>query len=269
LPQLPLIYQRAVEAAIEASIAIDQIYNQDFHQVIKLDGSPVTDADIAASECIEKILQPLGIPITSEESDKAPFEQRQYWQQCWCIDPLDGTKEFIKRNGEFAVNIALIKNGEPIFGLIASPVQEQVLLGSKETGVFIFRFQDWQAQEKWIKITPPLKTNYPLVMACSRSHHSGPVLQIIHQLQNEGQSMEFIKKGSALKFFDLAKGSADIYPRFAPTMEWDIAAGQAILEALGGEVIHAETGEPLRYNKANLVNPYFIARTKAMKESKR
>jgi 3'(2'), 5'-bisphosphate nucleotidase len=167
------------------------------------------------------------------------------------------------------VNIALIKNGEPIFGLIASPVQEQVLLGSKETGVFIFDFQDWQAQEKWIKITPPLKTNYPLVMACSRSHHSGPVLQIIHQLQNEGQSMEFIKKGSALKFFDLAKGSADIYPRFAPTMEWDIAAGQAILEALGGEVIHAETGEPLRYNKANLVNPYFIARTKAMKESKR
>ena len=166
MQQLPLIYLRAVEAAIEASTAIVQVYNQDFHQVIKQDGSPVTDADIAASDCIEKILQPLGIPITGEESDKAPFEQRQSWQQCWCIDPLDGTKEFIKRNGEFAVNIALIKNGEPIFGLIASPVQEQVLLGSKETGVFIFRFQDWQAQEKWIKITPPLKTNYPLVMAC-------------------------------------------------------------------------------------------------------
>jgi 3'(2'), 5'-bisphosphate nucleotidase len=256
-------------AAIKASKAIMAIYEENFESQDKADGSPVTAADLAASAYIEEILTPLGIPITGEESDKAPFEQRQYWQQCWCIDPLDGTKEFIKRNGEFAVNIALIENGEPIFGLIASPVQEQVLLGSKETGVFIFDFQDWQAQEKWIKITPPLKTNYPLVMACSRSHHSGPVLQIIHQLQNEGQSMEFIKKGSALKFFDLAKGSADIYPRFAPTMEWDIAAGQAILEALGGEVIHAETGEPLRYNKANLVNPYFIARTKAMKESKR
>ena len=251
-------------AAIKASKAIMAIYEENFESQDKADGSPVTAADLAASAYIEEILTPLGIPITGEESDKAPFEQRQYWQQCWCIDPLDGTKEFIKRNGEFAVNIALIENGEPIFGLIASPVQEQVLLGSKETGVFIFDFQDWQAQEKWIKITPPLKTNYPLVMACSRSHHSGPVLQIIHQLQNEGQSMEFIKKGSALKFFDLAKGSADIYPRFAPTMEWDIAAGQAILEALGGEVVHAETGEPLTYNKANLVNPYFVARTKAL-----
>ena len=269
MQQLPLIYQRAIEAAIEASIAIIQIYDQDFHQVIKQDGSPVTDADIAASICIEKILQPLGIPITGEESDKEPFDQRQSWQQSWCIDPLDGTKEFIKRNGEFAVNIALIENGKPIFGLIASPVQEQVLLGSKETGVFIFHFQDWQVQEKWIKITPPLKTNFPLVMACSRSHHSGPVLQFINGLKEPNHDINYIKKGSALKFFDLALGKADVYPRFAPTMEWDIAAGQAILEALGGEVVHAETGEPLRYNKANLVNPYFIARTKAMKESKR
>jgi 3'(2'), 5'-bisphosphate nucleotidase len=106
-------------------------------------------------------------------------------------------------------------------------------------------------------------------MACSRSHHSGPVLQIINSIKEEGYELDYIKKGSALKFFDLARGAADIYPRFAPTMEWDIAAGQAILEALGGEVVHAETGEPLRYNKANLVNPYFIARTQAMKESKR
>jgi len=266
LQPLPLIYQRAIEAAIEAAKAIIKIYEQDFQQVLKQDGSPVTEADHAASACIDKILEPLGIPITGEESEKAPYEVRQKWNKSWCIDPLDGTKEFIKRNGEFAVNIALIENGQPIFGLIASPLQEEILLGSKETGVFKFYFKDWQSQEKWTEISAPLKTNHPLVMACSRSHHSGPVLQIIHELQKDGQALEFIKKGSALKFFDLATGAADIYPRFAPTMEWDIAAGQAILEALGGEVVHAKTAEPLRYNKANLVNPYFIARTKAMKQ---
>ena len=118
------------------------IYEQNFESQDKADGSPVTAADLAASACIEEILAPLGIPITGEESDKAPFEQRQHWQQCWCIDPLDGTKEFIKRNGEFAVNIALIENGKPIFGLIASPVQEEILLGSKETGVFVLHFKD-------------------------------------------------------------------------------------------------------------------------------
>ncbi len=245
------------------------IYEQNFESKDKADGSPVTAADLAASACIEEILAPLGIPITGEESDKAPYEQRQHWQQCWCIDPLDGTKEFIKRNGEFAVNIALIENGEHIFGLIASPVQEEILLGSKVTGVFVFDFQDWEVQDKWIQLTASFNTNNPLVMACSRSHHSGPVLQIINSIKEEGYELDYIKKGSALKFFDLASGAADIYPRFAPTMEWDIAAGQAILEALGGEVVHAETGEPLRYNKANLVNPYFIARTQAMKESKR
>lgn len=269
MQEFPIAYRFAISAALAASKAIMAIYEQNFESKDKADGSPVTAADLAASACIEEILAPLGIPITGEESDKAPYEQRQHWQQCWCIDPLDGTKEFIKRNGEFAVNIALIENGEPIFGLIASPVQEEILLGSKVTGVFVFDFQDWEVQDKWIQLTASFNTNNPLVMACSRSHHSGPVLQIINSIKEEGYELDYIKKGSALKFFDLARGAADIYPRFAPTMEWDIAAGQAILEALGGEVVHAETGEPLRYNKANLVNPYFIARTQAMKESKR
>ena len=266
MQQLPIVYRIAIEAAIEASKAIMAIYEENFESQAKPDGSPVTAADLAASECIEKILQPLGIPITGEESDKAPYEQRQHWQQCWCIDPLDGTKEFIKRNGEFAVNIALIENGEPIFGLIASPFQEEILLGSKETGVFIFAFEVSQSPEQWVHLSVPSGTNKPIVMACSRSHHSGPVLQFINGIKEPDNDINYIKKGAALKFFDLALGKADVYPRFAPTMEWDIAAGQAILEALGGEVVHAETGEPLRYNKANLVNPYFIARTKAMKD---
>ena len=262
---LPTAYQLALEAALEASKAIMQVYEQDFESRDKQDGSPVTAADLAASEQIEKILAPLGIPITGEETDKAPYEERQNWQQCWCVDPLDGTKEFIKRNGEFAVNIALIENGKPVFGLIAAPVKEEILLGSIETGVFVLHFKDVDQIENWRQLGIPLKINNPLVMACSRSHHSGPVLQFINELKVQNQEIDFIKKGSALKFFDLATGAADVYPRFAPTMEWDIAAGQAILEALGGSVVHAETGEPLHYNKANLVNPYFIARTKPMK----
>ena len=265
----PVAYSFAISAALAASKAIMVIYEQNFESQDKADGSPVTAADLAASACIEEILAPLGIPITGEESDKAPYEQRQHWQQCWCIDPLDGTKEFIKRNGEFAVNIALIENGEPIFGLIASPVQEEILLGSKEIGVFVLHFKDVDLMENWKQLGIPEKINEPLVMTCSRSHHSGPVLQIINALKEKGHELDYIKKGSALKFFDLALGRADIYPRFAPTMEWDIAAGQALLQALGGEVVHAETGEPLRYNKANLVNPYFIARTQAMKSSQR
>lgn len=262
---LPTAYQLALEAALAASKAIMKVYAQDFESRDKQDGSPVTAADLAASEQIEKILAPLGIPITGEETEKAPYEERQNWQQCWCVDPLDGTKEFIKRNGEFAVNIALIKNGQPIFGLIASPVLEEILLGSKEIGVFVLHFKDVDQIENWKQLGIPEKTNDPLVMTCSRSHHSGPVLQFIQSLKKITNDLTFLKKGSALKFFDLALGIADVYPRYAPTMEWDIAAGQAILEALGGEVVHAETGEPLYYNKANLVNPYFIARTKPMK----
>jgi 3'(2'), 5'-bisphosphate nucleotidase len=266
LQQLPKAYQLAIQAAVAAAKVIMEIYQHDFSVLEKNDGSPVTKADLAASACIEEILAPLGIPITGEESDKAPFKERQYWEQCWCVDPLDGTKEFVKRNGEFAINIALIENGKPIFGLIASPVQEEILIGSKEIGVFVLHFKDVDQAENWQQLSIPEKINEPLVMTCSRSHHSGPVLQIINALKEKGHELDYIKKGSALKFFDLATGRADIYPRFAPTMEWDIAAGQAILEALGGEVVHAETGDPLTYNKANLVNPYFVARTKALRE---
>ena len=267
MPKLSNVYLIAIDAAIAASKAIMEIYQQEFSFQDKSDGSPVTKADLASSQIIEQMLSPLGIPITGEESEKLPFEVRQHWTQCWCVDPLDGTKEFIKRNDEFAVNIALIENGLPIFGLIASPVQEKILMGSKDTGVFILQLEEVHHFDNWQKLEIPQQCNKPLVMACSRSHHSGAVLQIINELKAQGHELDFIKKGSALKFFDLSEGRADIYPRFAPTMEWDIAAGQAILEALGGEVVHAVTGEPLHYNKANLVNPYFVARTKAMRKN--
>ena len=250
MQQLPLIYQRAIEAAIEASIAIVQIYVQDFHQVIKQDGSPVTDADIAASICIEKILQPLGIPITGEESDKEPFDQRQSWQQSWCIDPLDGTKEFIKRNGEFAVNIALIENGKPIFGLIASPVQQYMMFGGPEIGVFEWYYE----QENKMQAVDKTTANSGICrVISSKSHGSGEVQTFCENLRKNHANVELYKRGSALKFIDLVKNHAQFYPRFGPTMEWDIAAGQAILSSAGGEVNSMQSGKPLSYNKTGLI----------------
>ncbi len=264
--EISSIYQFAINGAIQASKKIMEIYSRDFNAEYKLDGSPITEADLASTEILHRFLDETNIPITGEESINSDYSIRQNWRECWCIDPLDGTKEFVSKNGEFAVNIALIKNGIPVFGLIASPVNQELMIGSKEFGVFIFKFDQVSNPEQWIKIDIPQAINSPLVMTCSRSHHSGPVLKFIQSLQSISPEIEYIKKGSSLKFFDLAMGKAHAYPRFAPTMEWDIAAGQAILETLGGVVYHAETGEPLRYNKQNLTNPYFIAKTKALLE---
>ena len=239
-----------------------QIYQNDFEEIIKADGSPLTQADLASSDIIGQHLSPYKIPITGEETEKMSFEERAQWTECWCVDPLDGTREFIKKNGEFAVNIALIKDSKAHFGLIASPVRREIIIGSEETGVYIFSFDEAHNFSTWKKLSIPDKHNNPIVLIGSRSHHSGSMLEIIETLQSISTEIEFSKKGSALKFFDLALGTADIYPRFAPTMEWDIAAGQAIIEALGGEVTNALDGTRLQYNKEDLTNPFFIAKTK-------
>lgn len=258
----PEHYKVALKAALDASGEIMRIYETPFDTEIKTDGSPVTTADLASSKLISTALRTTGISIIGEELEKRDYVFRKEWNQVWIVDPLDGTKEFIKRNGEFAVNIALVEDRNPTFGVIAGPVERRMLVGGKDIGCFEFGFDDFDFPERWNRLErPPL--NQPIVMAGSRSHHSGAVLQLINQLKEKYEDVRFVKKGSSLKFFDLAFGNADIYPRFAPTMEWDIAAGQAILEALGGSVVHAETNVPLTYNKENLFNPYFIAKTHA------
>lgn len=257
-------FQTALLAAVEASHKIMDIYNHEFEAIIKEDGSPLTKADLASTKIIHRHLDPLGIPITGEETDKIDFSIRQNWTECWCVDPLDGTKEFISKNGEFAVNIALIEKGIPTFGLIASPVNEEIIFGSKEFGVFISSFENIEKASNWVKINIPEKVNSPIILTASRSHGSGPMDGFIAELKRISPEFEQKSKGSSLKFFDLAKGEVDVYARFAPTMEWDIASGQAILEALGGSVINVETGLPLSYNKENLLNPFFIAKTKPL-----
>lgn len=260
---LPSHYQLALEAAIAASKEIMRIYENDFETIIKEDGSPLTVADLASSSIIQGFLEKTGIPVTGEETEKSDFVNRAEWSECWCVDPLDGTKEFISRNGEFAVNIALIRDGKPIFGIITAPVEQQFILGSKEIGVFIAHFDEVLVPSKWRKIEPTEKMNDPIVMVGSRSHKGGEMNQLLHKIEKISPNYESLCKGSSLKFFDLAEGRVDVYPRFAPTMEWDIASGQAILEALGGKVLDINTEEPLTYNKSNLLNPYFIAYTKA------
>lgn len=260
--QIPEYVHIAIKAAIEASDEIMRIYQMPFMNELKSDGSPVTKADLASSDIIHRILSSTNINVIGEEKEHVAYSERKNWKQVWIVDPLDGTKEFIKKNDEFAVNIALVEDGTPVFGLIASPVQQKIICGGRGMGSYSLNFQDVAHIDKW-KILSQSNLNSPLVMARSRSHHASSELNLISELKQKYPEVNFIQKGSALKFFDLAEGRADIYPRFAPTMEWDIAAGQAILDELGGIVQHAITGKPLQYNKESLFNPHFIAKTKA------
>jgi len=253
-----------LQACVEASEAVMQIYETDFDPTMKTDGSPVTKADVLSNSIIKRALENTGIPTIMEESINAPFETRKTLESVWIVDPLDGTKEFIKKNGEFAICIALVQKNEPVLGFIASPVSEEVLFGGKGIPVNLVPFQVIGRPSDWKSVSPKPEVNKPLKIAGSRSHQSGNEIKFNQSMRGIFGEVEFIKKGSALKFFDLALGKADVYPRFAPTMEWDIAAGQAIMEGLGGTVSHAETEQPLRYNKENLYNPYFIVRTKAI-----
>jgi 3'(2'), 5'-bisphosphate nucleotidase len=256
------IYLTAIHAAIEASKEIMRIYNGVIDLDYKEDGSPLTNADLSSSKIINEYLAPLGFPITSEETIHTKYKTRSSWENCWCVDPLDGTKEFVSRNGEFAVNIAYIEGEYPVFGIITSPVNEEIIFGGKEEGVFTCHFLDIDQPLKWKKIQEKDAINNPLNMIGSRSHPSELSKKYYEDVALVAKSVEYLSKGSSLKFFDLANGTADVYPRFAPTMEWDIAAGQAIIEALGGEVSNALDGTRLRYNKEDLTNPFFIAKTK-------
>jgi len=252
-------YKVTITAALEASEAIMKIYAGDFERIEKEDGSPVTIADLSASKIIRKHLLPTGIPITGEEAEKHPFSVRKSWKHLWCVDPLDGTKEFIKKNGEFVVNIALIENSKPVFGLIASPINKEIILGNEKSGAFQTSFENALEPKKWEPLKYLSSTNSPIQLISSRSHYSGNLQKLVDEIEVEYGPVERTAMGSALKFFELVNNRADVYPRFAPTMEWDIAAGQAIYEAIGGKVINVNTGKPLVYNKENLKNPHFIA----------
>jgi len=267
LKTLPQSYHVAIEASIQASKVLMEFYKGKIDTRFKKDGSPVTLADLASSKVLIEALDKTNIPIVGEESYKEDFQTRKKWDLNWCVDPLDGTKEFIKQNDEFGICIALIQNNKPIFGVIASPTEQKVIFGGIGLGVHISSFSGFSNNENWERVESKSKVNSPLIVIGSRSFSNNEYEKLVDELHQKYDEVSYFQKGSALKFFDLALNKADIYPRFAPTMEWDIAAGHAILNELGGEVLNIETGQPLVYNKENLVNPFFIAKTKAMKSN--
>lgn len=255
----------AIVAAVQGGQAIMNIYADDFTIEFKEDNTPVTAADLAANAIINKHLEATGIPIISEENIQLDFDLRSSWEQCWIVDPLDGTKEFINRNGEFTVNIALCRSGDPILGVIYVPVTKEIYYANvtereayKTTlttpleNISLFKEED--------RIFPAKTTAKKIRVIGSRSHMNKETLSFIEGLKQDHSEVEIVSKGSSLKFCLVAEGKADVYPRFAPTMEWDTAAGHAICKSVGLEVIDQITNKPMVYNRENLHNPYFLVR---------
>jgi 3'(2'), 5'-bisphosphate nucleotidase len=262
----------AIIAAITAGEAVLEIYGSGFSVQQKEDRSPLTLADKRSHEAIDDKLksgQAGRLPILSEEGRNIPFEERKAWEYYWLVDPLDGTKEFIRRNGEFTVNIALIRNDRPVMGVVLLPVKDILYFAAEGTGAFKLsgtskikngiRLEDIKREA--IRLTAKSKTaKRPYTVIASRSHMSDETSSFIDAIRNEYGEIEIIPAGSSLKFCLVAEGTADVYPRFGPTMEWDTAAGQAVVELAGGTVLNHETDLPLRYNRENLLNPWFIVR---------
>jgi len=244
--------------AKKAGDRIMQIYQQDFKIEFKNDNSPLTKADIRSNEIITESLKDLflEIPILSEENGEVPYNNRKNWEYFWLIDPLDGTKEFVKKNGEFTVNMALIHKDTPVLGVIYAPVLGILYYAQKEKGVFK---QEKNKRPRRLPIYNHIHNDI-LKVIVSKSHYNQETINFVNNLKNQYKKIEFINIGSSLKFCLIAEGKADIYPRLAPTMEWDTAAGQAIIEQAGGEILEFKAQTPLKYNKQNLLNPYFITK---------
>ena len=243
------------QIAKDAGAAILEIYAQCEGVKIerKADDSPLTAADKAANDIICAGLQQLDIvyPIISEENKQVDYTTRQQYDYYWLVDPLDGTKEFIKRNGEFTVNIALIHQGRVVAGVVYTPVTDELYWGSKDEGAFL------QKNGETTRLSAPFfdKKQEGLQVDCSRSHLNEETQAFVDALN----APELVAKGSSLKFLEIATGKAHLYPRVAPTMEWDTGAAQIILEEAGGKVLQYQTETPVVYNKENLLNPYFVA----------
>lgn len=254
--------KEVIEIARKAGAAILEIYGTDDFQVEnKADESPLTIADQTANTIICEGLEKLSIqyPIISEENKTLPYEDRKDYDHFWLVDPLDGTKEFIKRNGEFTVNIALVKGQRPVAGVVYAPVLDEMYWAIKGEGAFL------EKDGKITKLSPDSFkwSDSGLSLVCSRSHLNEATEKFVAGFDQPN----LVSQGSSLKFLILAKGEAHIYPRLAPTMEWDTGAAQIVLEEAGGSVINNDTKEPLLYNKENLLNPYFVAAGKVEKVS--
>lgn len=249
--ELEKLLEVAKKAALAAGAEILRIYESgDFSIEAKSDDSPLTLADKAAHLKIVSFLEGTGIPILSEEGRDISYEERSKWEYFWMVDPLDGTKEFIKKNGEFTVNIALIHNGVSIMGVVYPPVLGEIYWAINGNGAFM----EEGGEIKDLKTTKRQLSESGIKVVASRSHMSPETEAYVSKLTKPS----IVSKGSSLKFLLIASGAADVYPRLGPTMEWDTAAAHAIVQEAGGSVVLEDGKTDLTYNKENLLNPYFI-----------
>lgn len=249
--------QRVASIAREAGAAILEVYQREFSIQEKADRSPLTEADRRSNELILTALQNIypDIPCLSEETNALDYSERRNWTRCWIIDPLDGTKEFIKKNGEFTVNIALVAAGVPVLGVVYQPC-----------GDVLYQADAAHGASKSVAGSAPVQLrggpHYldldTVRVVASRSHMTPETESFVENLRRSGRTVEFTSSGSSLKICRVAEGAADVYPRYAPTMEWDTAAAHALAMHAGRRVTHWQTGEALSYNKPDLLNPWFL-----------
>jgi 3'(2'), 5'-bisphosphate nucleotidase len=259
----------AVKCSLAAGDAILAVYDSaDLQVEKKADDSPLTLADRRSDDIIKAAIGVFGIPVLSEEGRDIPFAERKRWPRMWIVDPLDGTKEFIKRNGEFTVNIALAEGGIPTLGVIYVPVADSLYFSDLELGAFKIDgcrnagidAIDTLASliDKALRLPLEQDADRPFTIMGSRSHATPELEAYVDAMRRTYDQVDFISAGSSLKICRVAEGLADVYPRLGPTMEWDTAAGQAIAVASGARVVRHDDGTPLAYNKENLLNPWFV-----------
>lgn len=261
--ELTYLLHKAIEAAVLGGKEIMSIYNSnDFHIEYKKDDSPVTIADKLSSKKIVSTLKETNIPVVSEEENIPTFTEREKWEKLWIVDPLDGTKEFIKKNGEFCVNIGLVINKKPVLGVLYIPVTNELFYGGENFGSFkIENITEFSEDVFNQSITLPHSNNEDkIVVTASRSHTDRESIAFFNNLKKETGDVEFVEVGSAIKFCRIAEGLVDLYPRFNPCMEWDTAAGHALVQGIGKDVYSTSENKPLVYNKEDLYSPYFIVR---------
>ncbi|WP_349342829.1 3'(2'),5'-bisphosphate nucleotidase CysQ [Marinobacter sp. MMG032] len=239
-----------IKVADEASEKVLHIYQSDFKVDFKSDHSPITAADTASHEIIVRGLRNISrdIPILSEEGKDIPWEERKHWRRFWLVDPIDGTKDFTQRTGEFTVNIAMIEDGEPVMGVVIAPALKEAFWGVVGEGAHL---RDRTGKVRGIRVAEPKAVKR---VVASKNHLNEETKAFIDKLGDH----ELVQAGSSLKFCRIAEGHADIYPRLGPTCEWDTGAAQAVLTAAGGKVQTLE-GKPLKYGKEDVLNPFFIA----------
>ncbi len=268
----PKMLALALNAALDAGKSIQKVYDGNMEIEEKSDGSPLTLADRLANGIICKQLEATGIPIISEENKAVDYDQRKSWLHFWLVDPLDGTKEFISRNGEFTVNIALIRDGVPVLGVVTAPALHQAWFAAE--GMAAQKLHDtrlFKEVEKApisaenilnhsSKLSPSTSgKEKDITVSVSRSHLDDKTRALVRKMSECDTNVKMHPKGSSIKFCDLAEGKSVFYPRFTPCYEWDTAAGHAILKACGGEIVSVDSKEALRYNKPELKSPPFVA----------